>query len=55
MSLVDATGQPGRTFVGFGFGAIQAGLFLYEAQQSGAFTRLVARLRSTIRPWKRIE
>ena len=31
----------GRTFVGFGFGAIQAGLFLYEAQQSGAFGRLV--------------
>jgi mannitol-1-phosphate 5-dehydrogenase len=30
-----------RTFVGFGFGAIQAGLFLYEAQRSGAFTRLV--------------
>lgn len=30
-----------KTFVGFGFGAIQAGLFLYEAQQSGAFGRLV--------------
>ncbi len=30
-----------RTFVGFGFGAIQAGLFLYEAQQSGTFGRLV--------------
>ncbi len=30
-----------RTFVGFGFGAIQAGLFLYEAQESGAFDRLV--------------
>jgi mannitol-1-phosphate 5-dehydrogenase len=30
-----------RTFVGFGFGAIQAGLFLYEAYQSGAFGRLV--------------
>lgn len=29
------------TFVGFGFGAIQAGLFLYEAYQSGAFGRLV--------------
>jgi mannitol-1-phosphate 5-dehydrogenase len=27
--------------VGFGFGAIQAGLFLYEAQQSGAFDRYV--------------
>lgn len=32
---------PKRTFVGFGFGAIQAGLFLYEAQESGAFDRLV--------------
>jgi len=31
-----------RTFVGFGFGAIQAGLFLYEAAHSGAFGRLVA-------------
>ena len=30
-----------RTFVGFGFGAIQAGLFLYEASRSGAFGRLV--------------
>jgi mannitol-1-phosphate 5-dehydrogenase len=30
-----------RTFVGFGFGAIQAGLFLHEAYQSGAFRRLV--------------
>lgn len=30
-----------RTYVGFGFGAIQAGLFLYEAQRSGAFSRLV--------------
>jgi mannitol-1-phosphate/altronate dehydrogenase len=30
-----------RTFVGFGFGAIQTGLFLYEAQQSGNFGRLV--------------
>lgn len=29
-----------RSFVGFGFGAIQAGLFLYEAYQSGAFGRL---------------
>lgn len=29
------------TFVGFGFGAIQAGLFLVEAQRSGAFSRLV--------------
>jgi len=30
-----------RTFVGFGFGPIQAGLFLYEAFLSGAFRRLV--------------
>ena len=30
-----------HTFVGFGFGAIQAGLFLYEAFESGHFRRLV--------------
>jgi mannitol-1-phosphate 5-dehydrogenase len=30
-----------RTYVGFGFGAIQAGLLLYEAFGSGAFSRLV--------------
>jgi mannitol-1-phosphate 5-dehydrogenase len=30
-----------RTYVGFGFGAIQAGLFLHEAFRSGAFRRLV--------------
>jgi len=30
-----------RTFVGFGFGAIQAGLFLYEASRSENFGRLV--------------
>jgi len=30
-----------RTYVGFGFGAIQAGLFLYEAFRSAAFCRLV--------------
>jgi len=29
------------TFVGFGFGPIQSGLFLYEAFQSGNFSRLV--------------
>ena len=29
-------------FVGIGFGPIQAGLFLYEAAQSGAFERLIA-------------
>jgi mannitol-1-phosphate 5-dehydrogenase len=33
------TGQ--NTYVGFGFGAIQAGLLLYEAFQSGAYKRLV--------------
>lgn len=31
----------GRSFVGFGFGAIAAGLFLLEAQRSGSFSRLV--------------
>lgn len=30
-----------KTFVGFGFGAIQAGLFLYEAHASRRFDRLV--------------
>ena len=30
-----------RTYVGFGLGAIQAGLFLYEAFRSGNFGRLV--------------
>jgi hypothetical protein len=30
-----------RTYVGFGFGAIQAGLFLYEAYVSAAFGRMV--------------
>jgi mannitol-1-phosphate 5-dehydrogenase len=30
-----------RTFVGFGFGPIQAGLFLYEAFRSDSFGRLV--------------
>ncbi len=29
-----------RQYVGFGFGAIQAGLLLYEAYQSGSFSRL---------------
>lgn len=29
------------TYVGFGFGAIQAGLFLFEAFRSGAFSRMV--------------
>ena len=33
--------RAGKTYVGFGFGAIQAGLFLYEATVSGAFDRLV--------------
>jgi len=31
----------GRVFVGFGFGAIQAGLFLYEAYKTGSFARFV--------------
>jgi mannitol-1-phosphate 5-dehydrogenase len=31
----------GKTFVGFGFGAIQGGLFLPEAFRSGNFSRLV--------------
>lgn len=30
-----------RTFVGFGFGPIQAGLFVFEAQRSGRFDRMV--------------
>jgi len=30
-----------RVFVGFGFGAIQGGLFLYEAYRAGHFDRLV--------------
>ena len=30
-----------RTFVGFGFGAIQGGLFLHEAFRTGCFRRLV--------------
>ncbi|MEI6563938.1 MAG: hypothetical protein WCO42_06500 [bacterium] len=33
--------KQGRTFVGFGFGAIQAGLFVYEAWRSKNFGRLV--------------
>jgi mannitol-1-phosphate 5-dehydrogenase len=35
------TDQGQRTFVGFGFGPIQAGLFLHEAFRSGGFRRLV--------------
>lgn len=34
-----------RTFVGIGFGAIQTGLFLREAQASGAFDRYVVAMR----------
>ena len=30
-----------RIFVGFGLGAIQTGLFLYEAQSSGNFGRMI--------------
>jgi len=39
--IIQAMVAPNKTFVGFGFGAIQAGLFLWEAQQSGNFDRLV--------------
>lgn len=35
----------GRTFVGIGFGAIQTGLFLREAQASGEFDRYVVAMR----------
>lgn len=35
------TGGSGKTFVGFGFGPIQSGLFLYEAYASGRFSRFV--------------
>lgn len=35
------TPSGGNVYVGFGFGAIQAGLFLYEAFRSGSFTRFV--------------
>ncbi len=31
----------GKTFVGFGFGPIQSGLFVYEAMRSGNFGRMV--------------
>ncbi|GEM_PF-131158 len=33
--------EKGKTFVGFGFGPIQSGLFLYEASRSGNFNRFV--------------
>jgi mannitol-1-phosphate 5-dehydrogenase len=39
--LEHSASQETRTYVGFGFGPIQAGLFLYEAFRSGAFKRLV--------------
>lgn len=35
----------GRTFVGIGFGAIQTGLFLREAQASGTFERYIVAMR----------
>lgn len=35
------SGHRDRIFVGFGFGPIQSGLFLYEAFRSGNFTRLI--------------
>ena len=41
----DATPTSQKTFVGFGFGAIQAGLYPVEAMHSGAFNRLVVAYR----------
>jgi mannitol-1-phosphate 5-dehydrogenase len=38
---LSGTGSGNATFVGFGFGPIQAGLFCFEAVQSGAFRHLV--------------
>src|SRR5690349_617305 len=38
---IDMARRGNATFVGFGFGPIQAGLFCYEARQSGAFRHLV--------------
>ncbi len=35
------TQQTGKSFVGFGFGPIQSGLFLFEAFRSGNFSRYV--------------
>ena len=35
------SGSGQRTFFGFGFGPIQAGLFAYEAFKSGNFDRIV--------------
>ncbi|MFH0938303.1 MAG: hypothetical protein V1899_03350 [Planctomycetota bacterium] len=35
------TARAKKKFVGFGFGPIQSGLFLYEARMSGNFSRLV--------------
>ena len=40
-ALPSFAGMQRRVFVGFGFGAIQGGLFLYEAHRSGNFHRLV--------------
>jgi hypothetical protein len=37
--------MPKRVFVGFGFGAIRGGLFVYEAFRSGNFDRLVGTMR----------
>lgn len=39
VTIAPVMGQ--RTFVGFGFGAIQGGLFLFEAHRTGRFDRLV--------------
>ena len=39
--MIGTMSKPLKTFVGFGFGPIQAGLFLYEAQTSKHFSRFV--------------
>jgi len=41
MSTLSPNRECHRTFVGFGFGPIQAGLFLFEALRSGKFSRAV--------------
>src|SRR4029079_2084128 len=41
MSIARRSARGNGTFVGFGFGPIQAGLFCYEALQSGAFRHVV--------------
>lgn len=41
IARIDDKMKLSRTYVGFGFGPIQAGLLLYEAHRSGAFDRMV--------------